>query len=121
MAAILLIDDDQVVRDMLAEALTAAGHEVRLARDPAECRAVLAQRRPDLVISDIMMPGGGGAGVLAALEAAGLANLPLVVFSCVSDEQMRAVFPETPRRRYVLKTASPGELLKLVGSLLSGL
>ena len=60
MADIIVIDDDPRYRRLIAQALTGAGHEVRQAGDGAEGLAMCLQRTPQLVITDIVMPGMEG-------------------------------------------------------------
>ncbi|HXH83975.1 MAG TPA: response regulator [Candidatus Tectomicrobia bacterium] len=60
MARILVIDDDPDVREIVREALEAAGHEVREADDGDGGLALLRQSPADLVITDIFMPGKEG-------------------------------------------------------------
>lgn len=68
MAAILLADDNQDLRDLLAEALTDAGHAVTSCADGAEALARLGGGSFDLVITDVLMPGADGAEVMQALR-----------------------------------------------------
>jgi len=68
MARILLIDDDTSLREVVRYILTDAGHEVLPAADGAEGLALLA-KDPDLVISDIRMPGMDGMEVLKRILA----------------------------------------------------
>ena len=60
MADIIVIDDDPRYRRLIAQALTGAGHEVRQAGDGAEGLAMCLQRTPEMVITDIVMPGMEG-------------------------------------------------------------
>ena len=57
---VLVVDDDPDKLGLLEVALTMAGYEVRTARDGEEALAELASFQPDLVVSDVMMPGMNG-------------------------------------------------------------
>jgi len=54
--SLLVVDDDAVVREALVEALAEAGYDVRAADDGARAIALLAERAPDVVLSDVRMP-----------------------------------------------------------------
>ena len=69
MADILVVDDDLAIREMVAMALEKRGHRVVRAEGLAPALAALQNRRPDLVVSDIYMPGGTGLDLLEALQA----------------------------------------------------
>ena len=65
---VLVIDDDAILRDLVADWLEAAGYKVRKAADcDAACKA-LKQAPPALIISDMYMPGQCGAAAIAALK-----------------------------------------------------
>jgi len=68
-ATVLVVDDDAAIRETVALALATAGHRVVRAASVAEARARVAETSPDLVISDIYMPGGSGVELLAELAA----------------------------------------------------
>jgi len=57
--SVLIADDNSDVRDALAVALRAEGYRVRAARDAYEAQRVFASSHPDVVLSDIRMPGDG--------------------------------------------------------------
>ena len=57
---ILLIDDDQSVRTVVAQALRRAGHRVRTAGSLAEFDRALAEQAPDVVVTDVVLPDGDG-------------------------------------------------------------
>ncbi len=61
---ILVIDDEQTSREGVAEVLTDEGYEVAVAADGHEAIALLPAFRPDLVLTDLRMPGLDGLGVL---------------------------------------------------------
>lgn len=62
--SILLVEDDRELRALLLEVLEVAGYDVRAAASGAEALAALAHAAPDLVITDLMMPGVSGKEVL---------------------------------------------------------
>jgi two-component system response regulator FlrC len=62
---ILVIEDDPILRDLLAEWLLAAGYHVGVAAEGASGIADAKAHRPALVVTDIRMPGTGGAAVIS--------------------------------------------------------
>ncbi len=69
MAAILIIDDNETIRDGLAHVARKLGHEVATASSGAEGVAIFKARAADFVITDLKMDGMDGVGVLAAIAA----------------------------------------------------
>lgn len=65
---ILVVDDDEEIRDLLATALGADGHTVDGARDGGEALALLALRPYDLVLSDLRMPHVDGPSLYETLQ-----------------------------------------------------
>ena len=65
---ILVIEDDTIMREALAEWLEAAGYAVRQAADGRAGLAAVASAVPTLVVTDIHMPGTNGAVVIAELK-----------------------------------------------------
>ena len=69
MAAVVVADDDEAVRVLLRFNLELDGHQVvGEAADGSAAVAVTCESRPDVLVLDMMMPGGGGAGVLRRLS-----------------------------------------------------
>ena len=60
MAEILVVDDERVLRDGIKAILSGEGHAVRTARDGDEALRKIAEKRPDLVLLDVMMPKMNG-------------------------------------------------------------
>ena len=60
MAEILIVDDERVLRDGIKAILSGEGFEVRTARDGDEALRKIAEKRPDLVLLDVMMPKMNG-------------------------------------------------------------
>jgi DNA-binding NtrC family response regulator len=81
MATILVVDDELGIRDLLFEILNDEGHQVELAMNAAEARAVRAELQPDLVLLDIWMPDTDGITLLKEWAGAGLLNVPVIMMS----------------------------------------
>ena len=65
---ILVVDDDVSLRRVMKMQLEEAGYEVALAADSIEGQAILNERRPKLVITDLRMPGAGGMDLLRSVR-----------------------------------------------------
>src|SRR5256884_1868601 len=68
---VLVADDDRAVREALERALQLAGYDVELASDGDAAIAAIAQRTPDAVVLDVMMPGYDGLDVTRRLRREG--------------------------------------------------
>lgn len=68
MARVLVIDDDEETRTLVKHTLTGSGHTVEEAADGRQGLQAFGKRRPDLVITDINMPGLDGHDVISALR-----------------------------------------------------
>jgi DNA-binding NtrC family response regulator len=68
MTRILVVDDDLAIREMVAMALEKSGYAVARAEGYAAGRASIRARRPDLILSDIYMPGGTGLDLLKEVQ-----------------------------------------------------
>lgn len=81
---ILLADDNADMRRVYGDVLAAEGYEVERVSGGREAFASAVARRPDLVLSDVSMPGGGGLSLLAKLRAdKATARVPVVLMSGV--------------------------------------
>ena len=80
MAKILVIDDEDQLRDLLQKLLTREGHEICIAHDGEEGIANFHQFNPDLVITDIIMPKKDGIEVITELHQSN-PKLPIIVIS----------------------------------------
>ncbi len=90
MATIVFVEDDPVIQKLIRAAMRRTSHEVYLASDGLEGLEVIERRRPDLVFSDVSMPGLDGMQLLARMKASpALAGIPVVfVTASVQRHQM---------------------------------
>ena len=66
---VLIADDNEQMRRLIVELLLADGHEVKEATDTREVLEHVSHARPDLLILDVQMPGGGGVEALRAIRS----------------------------------------------------
>ncbi len=89
-ARILIADDEPLNRDLMALLVRALGHEPAFANDGPAALAAAAERPPDLVLLDVMMPGMDGFEVARRLKAhEATRGVPVVIVSALDDAQSR--------------------------------
>lgn len=82
MANIIIIDDELPLRTVMRRILTRIGHQVREAADGEEGIELFRRQPPDVVVTDLQMPGKGGGETIAELRAA----FPAVKILAISGE-----------------------------------
>ena len=80
MARVLVIDDDEMTRTLVTRMLTGEGHQVEEAVDGAEGLRLFGKRPPDVVLTDINMPGLDGHEVIAAIRVLHT-DVPIIAIS----------------------------------------
>jgi len=84
-ALILVVEDNPLNRLLVHDILELRGHEIMEAATVDEARRALAERRPDLLLLDVQIPGGGGEAVIREVRArADLADLPIVAVTSLA-------------------------------------
>jgi DNA-binding response OmpR family regulator len=114
---VLVVDDDPTVSDVVRRYLEQDGCEVRLAADGAAGLASIADRRPDLVVLDLMMPGIDGLEVCRRIRRQ-LPDLPVIMLTALGEEADRVLGLEVGADDYVTKPFSPRELVLRIRSVL---
>jgi DNA-binding NtrC family response regulator len=115
----LVVDDDDPVRVMLARLLRTQGYEVHQAANAREARKAIEASRPDLVISDIVMPGESGIELRRAI-AQHWPGLPVILISGYSAEGPAEFAARTANTTFVQKPFAADQLLSLVEQVLAG-
>ncbi len=113
---LLLVDDEQALRQPLAEYLSRQGFDVRQAADASKARAILLDEVPDLVLLDIMMPGEDGLSLCRHLIES--KNLPVIFLTAKGEATDRIVGLEIGADDYVVKPFEPRELVARIRSVL---
>ena len=113
---ILVVDDDQAVRDSLARSLQYSGYEVSTASDGVEALAKLAASRPDAVIMDVMMPRLDGLETTRMLRANGN-DVPILVLTARDSVDDRVDGLDAGGDDYMAKPFALDELLARIRAL----
>ena len=86
---VLVVEDDEDFRNILQECLEDAGHSVKAAWNRSKALDLLKEGlRPGLIVMDLMMPGVDSETFIKALPQHGLRNVPVLVISAASSEQV---------------------------------
>jgi DNA-binding response OmpR family regulator len=100
-ASVLVVEDDQHIRDAVARGLSEAGHAVRTVPTGAEALTVAVEWRPDVVVLDLGLPDLDGGAVLAMLR--GVSQVPVIVATARDDESEIVRLLDAGADDYVVK------------------
>jgi CheY-like chemotaxis protein len=117
---ILLVDDEADAREMVAAILSEAGAEVITASGAREAFELMAQRKPDALISDIGMPGEDGYELIRkvrTLSAEQGGQVPAIALTAYARTQDRLKVLSAGYQMHVPKPVEPVELATVVASL----
>ncbi|HKV08014.1 MAG TPA: response regulator [Thermoanaerobaculia bacterium] len=118
---VLIVDDEPNIVVSLEFLLRQQGYEVLVAKDGEEALATVAERLPELVVLDVMLPGIDGFEVCRRLrERADLAGLKIVLLTARGRDVERVRGLEEGADAYVTKPFSTRDLMKQVARLLDG-
>jgi two-component system KDP operon response regulator KdpE len=109
---ILVVDDERQITRVLRTSLQSSGYEVSVAKDGEEGLEMFKTLAPDLVITDLAMPGMGGIELTRAIRQMG--ETPVIVLSVREQETMKVAALDEGADDYVTKPFSMPELLARV-------
>lgn len=119
-ALVLIADDDDDIRALVAFRLERAGYEVVSARDGEEALRLAADHRPDLAVLDVMMPKLTGLEVTRQLRATPATSaIPVILLTARVQEADVARGFEAGADDYIKKPFSPQELRSRVQAVLA--
>ena len=116
-ATVLVVEDAPDARDLLVEVLSSAGARVLAAASVAEALDVLSRETPDLLVSDIGMPGADGYELIRAVRAAGR-RLPAIALTAYARAEDRRRSLVEGFDLHMAKPLDPGELVAMSAALL---
>lgn len=116
---ILIVEDERAIREMIAFGLRRNGFEVREAADVSAARASIADRRPDLILIDWMLPDMSGLELTRALKRDKETHeVPVIMLTARAEEQDKVMGLDCGSDDYLTKPFSPRELLARINAVL---
>jgi CheY-like chemotaxis protein len=104
-SSILIVEDDSFLADLYKMSFTQKGHTVQVCGNGKVALAWLEQHKPDLIISDLMMPDMNGVDFLKAFAGEkGTLDIPVIVLSNLGQESDKAQCKAFGIKEYLVKT-----------------
>jgi two-component system, NtrC family, response regulator HydG len=110
MSQVLVVDDKELMRDSVAETLKRAGFEVQTADGAESALGLIARRRPDVVISDLKMPGMTGIELVTRVKAID-DELPVIIMTAFATVETAVQAIKQGAFHYVTKPFEGDELV----------
>lgn len=118
-ATILIVDDEDPIREMLRMALESKGFACLEAADAVQAHSAIVDEKPDLALIDWMMPGTSGIELIRRLKRdQATSNLPIVLLTARTEEDNKVHGLDVGADDYVTKPFSPRELIARINALL---
>jgi DNA-binding response OmpR family regulator len=116
MTTVLVVDDEPIVREVVARYLKREGYRTLEAADGNRARELVEREAPNLVVLDLMIPGTDGLALCRWIRSS--SQLPVIMLTARGEEADRIVGLELGADDYVTKPFSPRELVARVRSVL---
>jgi DNA-binding response OmpR family regulator len=120
--SVLVVDDEPIIAEVVCRYLEKAGYDARVAGDGARALELADERRPDLVVLDLMLPRVDGLEVMRRLrqgaEREGARRLAIILLTAKGEESDRVIGLRLGADDYVVKPFSPRELVARVDAVL---
>jgi DNA-binding response OmpR family regulator len=115
---VLVVDDDEVIRQLIAVNLTLEGFEVVTAVDGSDCLEKVAEVEPDVITLDVMMPRLDGWGTATQLRKnPATAGIKVVLITARAQEDDRDRGRQIGVDAYLTKPFDPAEMIRVVREL----
>ncbi len=117
--SLLVVDDNEMNRDMLGRRLERQGYRVTMAVDGRQALDIMSQQPFDLVLLDIMLPVMNGYEVLEELRASqSLSQIPVIITTALDESDGKAKCLELGAEDYLTKPFNPVLLKSRIGDCL---
>lgn len=113
---ILLIDDDEKLRELVVEYLSEYGYDIRTLSSGMKAVETIQEETPCVVVLDVMMPGKDGLEVLRDIR--GVSSVPVIMLTAKGEDTDRIVGLELGADDYMAKPFNPRELLARIKAVL---
>jgi CheY-like chemotaxis protein len=118
-AKILVVDDDASSLELMEAMLVPNGYEIITANDGSKAVAIIIEKKPDLILLDIMMPGLDGYSTLAKIkENKTISKIPVVMLTAMGFQLNKELASRFGATGYITKPVDLTELLKTISHLL---
>ncbi len=116
---VLVVEDEAAIRDMIAFALKRAGLQPMLAEDARMAQHLIAERLPDLILLDWMLPGASGLEYARRLRREELTReIPVIMLTARGEEDDRVLGLDAGVDDYIVKPFSTRELIARIRAVL---
>jgi len=116
---LLIVDDERANRDLMVAILEAEDMNLVTAADGLQALASVAERPPDLILLDVMLPGMNGIGVLRRLRSdPATSDIPVIMVTALEDNESRTRVLESGADEVLTKPISADEVLLCVKNML---
>ena len=120
MQQVLLVDDEPLFLSMFATILERAGYTVQEASDGSQALRLISESAPDLIISDLMMPGLDGIELCEEIRAnPQMKSIPFVLLTAISDRERHQIAMNRGVTRVLTKPILPQVLSQEVHTALA--
>lgn len=116
--SVLVVDDDPLILRIVSTILDLEEFDVATAEDAAQALQVLAEARPDILVTDVMMPGMDGFELCRQVKDEH-PSLPVILLTAREDDDSLRQGKEAGSDAYLTKPFSPLELIDAIESLLA--
>lgn len=115
---VVVLDDNEVTRDLITIALQAEGHRVRTAGTIAELSAAVRERKPHVLVTEVRMPDAPAARFCSFLRRnVALEKVPIVLFSSARGDELAVLAREAGADLYLSKDQGIADLMREVARL----
>ena len=115
---VIVLDDNEVTRDLITLALQAEGHRVRTAENVTELSQLVRERRPHVLLTEARMPDAPSARFCNYLRVSmALERIPIVIFSSARGDELAVLAREAGADLYLSKDQGIGDLMREVARL----
>ena len=115
---VLVVDDEPTIAEVVSRSLERAGSSATTAADGLEAVRLAGERRPDLVVLDVMLPGLDGLQVLRRLREGEEGPTPVILLTARGEQEDKLAGLRSGADDYVVKPFSPSELVARVDAVL---
>ncbi len=114
MSKILIIEDEDALRETIAELLLMAGYEIAVAKDGLEGLEKVQEEVPDLILCDVMMPKLDGYGFLEQHQLSIYSHIPVLLLSAKIEETDQLIGIALGAEEYINKPFDFQELNQVI-------